>query len=157
MHTQYTKNVSIILLLISLLVPFFLAFQVVSEDTVYYMIFAATWGLFWYEPEFAFVPLFGLFYFPFWGLGTYIAKIAYDSIKNENLTKFEYQKKVATVFIIQTCILIFLSSFIISGDPPPSTIPLPFVGIIALILSGITVKDPTSPFKEEEVDTWLET
>jgi hypothetical protein len=121
------------------------------------MIFAATWTLFWTESNLNFTPLYGLFFFPFWGLGTYIAKIAYDSIKNENLTKFEYQKKVATVLIIQTCILIFLSSFIISGDPPPTTIPLPFVGIVSLILSGITVKDPTTPFKEEEDESWLET
>jgi hypothetical protein len=120
------------------------------------MIFAPTWTLFWYETGLIFTPFYGLIFFPFWGLGTYIAKIGYDSAKNENLTKFEYQKKVVLVLIIQTCILIFLSSFIISGYPPFTYIPLPFTGVIALLLSSITVKDPTSPFKEED-ESWLET
>jgi hypothetical protein len=120
------------------------------------MLFAATWILFFHETGISFAPLYGIVYFPFWGLGTYIAKIAYDSSKNENLTKFEYQKKVVLVLIIQTCILIFLSSFIISGYPPFTNIPLPITGVLALLLSGITVKDPTSPFKEEEDDSWLD-
>jgi hypothetical protein len=98
----------------------------------------------------------GIFYFPFWGLGTYVAKIAYDSGKNENLTRYEYAKKVGIILIIQTCMLVFLSSFIFSAYPPPINIPLPITAGIALILTRVIVTDPTSPFNEEDDETWLD-
>ena len=156
MHTQYTKNVSFSLLLISLLVPFFIAIQVISEDDILYIIFSPLFVIMWNNPSLIVTPLMGILYFPFWGFGTYVAKIAYDSQKNENLTRYEYARKVVVILIIQTCILIFLSSFIFSSYPPPINIPLPITAVIALILTRITVRDPTSPFKEEDV-SWLET
>ena len=140
-----------------MIVPFFLAIQVISEDDILYAIFSGLFLITWNDPYFNFTPLFGIFYFPFWGLGTYIAKIAYDSEKNDSLTRYEYAKKIVVILIIQTCILIFLSSFIFSSYPPPINIPLPITAIIALILTGITVRTPTSPFKEEEDESWLET
>ena len=157
MRTRYTRNVSYILLIISMIVPFFLAIQVISDDDILYAIFSGLFVITWNEPYFNFTPLMGVFYFPFWGLGTYVAKIAYDSEKNENLTRYEYARKVVVILIIQTCILMFLSSFIFSSYPPPINIPLPITPVIALMLTKITIVDPTSPFKEEEDGSWLET
>jgi hypothetical protein len=121
------------------------------------MIFSGLYVITWNDPYFNFAPLVGVLYFPFWGLGSYTAKIAYDSKKNENLTRYEYAKKIVVILVVQTCILIFLGSFIFSSYPPPTNIPLPITAVVALGLTGITVKDPTSPFKEEEDESWLET
>jgi hypothetical protein len=144
------------LFLISLLTPFFLAIQVISEDDILYVIFIPLFVIMWNNPTLLVTPFMGIFYFPFWGLGTYIAKIAYDSGKNENLTRYEYAKKVGIILIIQTCMLVFLSSFIFSAYPPPINIPLPITAGIALILTRVIVTDPTSPFNEEDDETWLD-
>jgi hypothetical protein len=150
LRTQYTRKVSYTLFLISLLAPFFLAVQVISEDDILYMIFIPLFVITWNDPTLIAIPLMGILYFPLWILGTYIAKIAYDSEKNDNITRYEYAKKVVIILIIQTCLLVFLSSFIFSAYPPPINIPLPITAIITLIFTKITVKDPMSPFKDEE-------
>lgn len=153
MEFRYTTKVAYFLLLVTLLLPFYFAIQTISSDESIIFVFGPWWFLLIEEaPSFMVNPFGLLIHIPFWGPGVYMAKIAYDTTKTQELATSEYAMKIGKVYVLQIVLMIFLSSLVISGWPPPVTIPFPIVGLLALMLTKVTVKERTEPWDEKTTD-----
>jgi hypothetical protein len=115
-------------------------------------------GSFWiyqttFQTPFFAHPLIGLVYFPFWGLGLYIVKIAYDEVNEQKMDKYEYARKVAIVGVIQF-LLILAYGLIGGGNPQPIVMPLPIAGLAAILLRRFTVREISAPWESEATEAF---
>lgn len=85
-----------------------------------------------------------------------MAKIAFDQVRDQKLGVFEYSRKVATMLIIQF-ILIFMFGLGHTGHPEPIDIPLPIVGIIAILLRRFTVREIVRPWESQAAEAFMDT
>jgi hypothetical protein len=150
MQFRYTEKIGYFLMILSLLAPFYVMVQQQTSDIFMIMIMGPCWQFIWQEsPYFAVSPLVLLFYLPFWGPGLYIGKIAYDAAKTQNMVRYDYVRKIVTILIIQILLLIYFT-LASGGYPEPIDFPLPVVGVVALLLTKMIVKEPTKPWEEEK-------
>jgi hypothetical protein len=151
MQIRYTEKIGYFLMILSFVAPFYVMIQPQAYDELMIMILGPCWQFIWQEPPyFAISPFVLLIYFPFWGLGLYIAKIAYDSAKMQNVTRYDYAVRITKILMIQSLLLIYFT-LASGGYPEPIDFPLPIVGVVALFLTKITVKEPTEPWEERKV------
>ncbi|MCK5151783.1 MAG: hypothetical protein KAQ65_08080 [Candidatus Thorarchaeota archaeon] len=145
----FTEKVAYLLLVLSLILPFTIMYQYISADTYTIVSNAALWQFIFSTPDhlsFAVNP-FGLIYFMYYGPSVYIAKVAYDAAKKGNWTRYDYAIRLVIVLVIQVAIMVIIPPF--SGYPPPINIPLPIPGIIALLLTRLTVREITEVWEKE--------
>jgi hypothetical protein len=77
----------------------------------------------------------------------YIAKLAYDAAKKRNWVRYDYAIRIVIVIVVQVAIGLIIPP--VSGYPPPLNIPLPLPGIVALLLTKLTVTEVTEVWDEE--------
>ncbi|MHA1882320.1 MAG: hypothetical protein ACTSUO_04670 [Candidatus Thorarchaeota archaeon] len=104
-----------------------------------------------FPENFAMSPLPLLIYLPLWGMGLWMSKIAFDTGRLQNLTRTEYAMKIGKVWFLHLLILLFFGTFMISGYPPPTQIPLPIVGIVSLLLTNLIVKKQDDVWEDGDV------
>ena len=150
MQFRFTEKIGYFLMILSFLAPFYVMVQQQTSDIFTIVIIGPCWQFIWQEsPHFAASPLVLLFYFPFWGPGLYIGKIAYDAAKTQSMVRYDYAKKIAKILVIQILLLIYFT-LASGGYPEPIDFPIPIVGVVALILTNVTVKEQTEPWEEEK-------
>ncbi|MHA1961193.1 MAG: hypothetical protein ACW99U_13270 [Candidatus Thorarchaeota archaeon] len=157
MPIRYTEKVSYILLAVTLLSPFYVMIQFVSPDNVPLVFLAPLWQYFW-STNFggAFNPTpFALVYVFWYWPGLYISKLAYDATKKQDRDRYDYAQKIVLLIIVQVVFTLLLPPA--SGSPPPFNVPLPIVGLVALLLTGFTVEKLDSPWEGQENSTDGET
>ena len=148
---RYTKNVGLALFVASFLAPFYVMIQPHPFGDVMVVILGPCWQFIWRDPPyFAFSPIPLLIFFPFWGPGLFIAKIAYNTARVQDLSRYDYIKKVAKVLFVQMLFLVFFA-LASSGNPEPIDFPLPIIGIAALLLTRVIVKEIEGPWEEQPV------
>ena len=149
MSYRYTVRVGYSLLILSLLTPFNVMIQTISADNVTIGLLSPLMQYIWYSsyPASVAFSLFGLAYFPYYGFSMYIAWLAYNTARNQHLERSKYAWRVALVIIIQIVVMIIIPPF--SGSPRPLNIPLPIVGVLALLLTKYTVRELTSPWEKQ--------
>lgn len=148
MSFRYTVRVGYSLLILSLLTPFNIMVQSVTVDNVTIGLLAPLWQYIWYisyPAYFVFSP-YGLVFFPYYGFSLYIAWLAYSTARNQNLERSKYAWRIVLVIVFQVLVMILIPPS--SGDPRPLNIPLPIVGVLALLLTRITVRELTSPWEK---------
>ena len=151
MQFRYTKNIGLALFVTSFLAPFYVTIQPQHFGDVMVVVLGPCWQYIWRDPPyFAFSPIPLLIFFPFWGPGLFIAKIAYDTARVQDLSRHEYVKKVVKVIVFQMLFLVFFA-LASTGYPEPIEIPLPVVGIAALLLTRVIVKEIEGPWEEQPV------
>lgn len=155
MKFWFTEKIGYLILLLTLILPFNIMYQFVSDDQYTIVMMAALWQYIFRAPDyiyFAFSP-FGVIYIIWYGPGVYIAKLAYDATKTDKWMRYDYAVRIVMVIILQILIDLIIPPS--SGYPPPVNIPLPIPGIVALLLARWTVKAPTKVWetqqKEEEL------
>jgi hypothetical protein len=132
----------------SFLAPFYVRIQSQHFGDVMVVVVGPCWQFIWTDPPyFSFSPIPLLIFFPFWGPGLLIAKIAYDTARIQDLSRHDYLKKVVRVIFLQMLFLVFLV-LPSTGYPEPIAIPLPVVGIAALLLTRVIVKEVEGPWEE---------
>lgn len=150
MSFRYTVRVGYSLFILTLLTPFSTMIQPITVDEVTIGLLAPLWQYIWHSSlpvTFAFSP-YGLLYFPYYGLSVYLAWLAYNTARNQNLERKQYAWRIAITIALQIAVILIIPPF--SGSPPPINIPLPVVGIVALLLTTYTVKELTSPWEDQE-------
>ena len=148
MRFRYTERIGLFLMILSLVSPFYIMIIPQPFDEPEVMILGSCWQFIWRDPpHFAVSPFPLLIYLPFWGPGLYIAKIAYDSAKVQDMSRHEYTVKISKIFFIQILLLIFFTLGS-GGHPDPIDFPLPIVGIVALLLTKVTIGEPIEPWAE---------
>ena len=111
---------------------------------------APLWFYTFYAPDIlnlGFYP-FGLIYIIWYGPSLYIIKLAYDAAKKGGWTRYDYAIRIIIVVAIQVAIGLIIPP--VSGSPPPINIPLPIVGVVALLLTKLTFKEVTEVWEEEQ-------
>ncbi|MHA2353674.1 MAG: hypothetical protein ACXADC_00710 [Candidatus Thorarchaeota archaeon] len=124
--------------------------QSIALDEVVILLSAPLWQYIWYTTfpsSFAFSP-YGLVYIPYYGLSVYLAWLAYNTARKQNIERKQYAWRTAITIALQVVVILLIPPF--SGSPQPLNIPLPIVGIVALLLTKQTVKELTSPWEEQE-------
>lgn len=142
---------AVVLTILTLVLPFMIMIQArIAVNIIYY-------GPFWLlEATSAFSPQLYIYwgqllaYLPFYGIGFGFAKLAYDALKNDNTSRFDYLSKTLLLMFIHFIILVIFA-FNIYGDPEPFEIPLPIVGIISLFITFI-IKQPEVPWDDKKID-----
>ena len=122
--------------------------QIISEESYTIMLMSALWQYIVSTPDyvnFAVSP-FALIYFLWYGPSVYIAKMAYDATKKGTWMRHDYAVRIVMVIVLQIVIMLIIPPS--SGSPPVTNIPLPIAGIIALLLTRLTVKEPTKVWDE---------
>ena len=151
MQFRYTKNIGLALFVASFFAPFYVSIQPQYFGNVMVFVLGPCWQFVWTDsPYFAFSPFPLFIFFPFWGPGLYIAKIAYDTAQVQKLSRYDYVKKIVKVIVCQMLFLVFFA-FASTGYPEPIEIPLPVVGIAALLLTRVTVREIKGPWEEQPV------
>ncbi len=148
MDFRYTARVGYFLLILSLLTPFNVMMQFVTADNITIGLLAPMWQYTrnsGFPATFAFSP-FGLLFFPYYGFSVYIAWLAYNTARNQHLERSKYAWRIAAAIALQIVVLIIIPP--VSGSPRPINIPLPIVGVIALLLTRQTVRELTSPWED---------
>jgi hypothetical protein len=123
--------------------------QTITAGDVTIGLLAPLWQYIWnssYPASFVFSP-FALAYFPYYGFSVYIAWLAYNTARNQQLERSKYAWRIVLVIILQVVVMILIPPF--SGSPQPRNIPLPIVGVIALLLTKHTVRELTSPWEKQ--------
>ncbi len=149
MSFRYTVRVGYSLLILSLLTPFNIMIQSITAGDVTIGLLAPLFQYIWdssYPASFAFSP-FGLMFFPYYGFSLYIAWLAYSTARNQQLERSKYAWRIVLVIVIQVVVMILIPPF--SGSPQPRNIPLPIVGVLALLLTRLTVREITSPWEKQ--------
>ena len=148
LQIRYTKKVGLALFVASFLAPFYVRIQPQHFGDVMVVVVGPCWQYIWRDsPYFEFSPIPLLIFFPFWGPGLLIAKIAYDTARIQDLSRHHYIKKVVRVIFLQMLFLVFLV-LPSTGYPEPIAIPLPVVGMAALLLTRVIVKEIEEPWEE---------
>jgi hypothetical protein len=150
MSFRYTVRVGYSLLILSLLTPFSVMIQSIAVDEVTSVFSAPLWQYIWYSSypaSIAFSP-YGLLFFPYYGLSMYIAWLAFNTARRQNMERKQYAWRIAITIALQVAVMLIIPPF--SGSPPPINIPLPIVGTVALLLTTYTVKELTSPWEDQE-------
>ena len=151
MSFRYTSRVGYSLLILTLLTPFNVMIQAITAEDVRIGLLAPLWQYIWngsYPASFAFSPT-ALLYVPYYGFSVYVAWLAYTTGRNQHLERRTYTWRIALVTIIQVVVMILIPPF--SGSPQPQNIPLPIVGVLALLLTKYTVRELTSPWEKQGV------
>lgn len=150
MEFRYTEKIGYFLLALSFLTPFNAMIQVISSNDVTVMLLAPLWQYMWFSaaPIALVVAPFGLFYFFYYGFSVYIAKVAYDVARTQHLDRFHYAQRIVLIVILQLVVMIIIPAS--SGSPPPVNIPLPIVGVLALLLTRFVVKEVTEPWESQD-------
>lgn len=147
MQIRYTEKIGLLLIALSLSLPFYAMIQTVPEDNPTTVVFGPLWQWIIHDPSSFVISPMPLLFFPFWGFGTYFGKMAYDTAKKQNIGKSEYRWKVGKLLALQVIIMLVFRTFVFFAFPPPIYVPLPIVGVVALILTGFTVKEQTDPWE----------
>ena len=150
MSFRYTVRVGYSLLILSLLTPFNVMIQAIALDNVTIGLLAPLWQYMLYSsyPASFVVSPFALAYFPYYGFSVYIAWLAYNTARNQQLERSRYAWRIVLVIILQVVVMILIPPF--SGSPQPRNIPLPIVGVIALLLTKYTVRELTGPWEKQD-------
>jgi hypothetical protein len=152
MKFRYTRKIPWLLAALSLFVPWTFSIQPMPFGGVALTIIGSFWMYVSLSESGVFIsPLISLIYLPFWGPGLYVAKIAFDQVRDQKSDVFQYSRRIATVLIIQL-ILIVLFGFGHSGHPEPIDIPLPVVGLVAILLRGFTVREVQTPWESKTTE-----
>ncbi|TFG34820.1 hypothetical protein EU527_01210 [Candidatus Thorarchaeota archaeon] len=146
MQVRYTQKIAWLLFILSIITPWMIVIQYFPFGRMYLRVM----GSFWHysmldESSFLTIYFDGLLYLLFWGPGLYIAKIAFDQVREQKSNRFEYLKKVASVWIIQFLLILFFGLAV----PIALHIPVPIVGLIAILLRRFTVRDVIVPCESE--------
>ncbi len=147
---RYTERVGYAVFILNLLAPFTTMIQPLPSDEVTVVVSAPLWQYRWYSafpPSFAVSP-FGLLFFPYYGPIVYVAWLAYNTSRRQHLERRQYAWRIVAALAIQVAIVIVIPPF--SGDPPPVNLPLPIVGVLALLLTRFTVKELTGPWEGQK-------
>ena len=153
MEFRYTEKIGYIIALVSIIAPFYVSIQeqVFGNDS-YIMIMGPFWQLVLHGSEisnFAMHPFVLLLYLPFWGLGLYIAKIAFEEAKVQEKTRYEYMYRVVKVLLLHMLILIYFA-LMNTGIPEPLRIPIPAAGLLALLLTPVIIKGQEKIWEEQD-------
>jgi hypothetical protein len=141
--------IAILLTILTLVLPFMIMIQADIVVIIRY------YGPFWLldtssvsSPE-LYIYWFNLpGYLPFYGIPFGNVKLAYDALKNESTSRFDYLSKTIILLFVHIVVL-FIFAFNIYGDPEPFEIPLPIVGIVSLFLTFL-IEQPKVPWQDEE-------
>jgi hypothetical protein len=149
MKFRYTKKISWLLAILALLSPWTISIQPMPFGGAVLTVMGSFWMYVTLSESGLLInPLVGFIYLPFWGPGLYMAKIAFDQVRDQKSGVFEYSRRIATVWIVQF-ILILLFGFGHSGHPEPIDIPLPLVGIAAILLQRFTAREVLVPWESD--------
>ena len=150
MSFRYTVRVGYFLLILTLLTPFNVMIQAVTEENTTIGLLAPFCQYIWYSsfPVHFVFSSFGLLFFPYYGLSVYLAWLAYNTARKQNLERRQYAWRLAITIALQVAIILIIPP--VSGFPRPLNIPLPIVGVIALLLTRYTVKELTGPWEDQE-------
>jgi hypothetical protein len=149
MPIKYSEKVSYILVAVTLVSPFYVMIQFVSPGSTTAVFLAPLWQYFWsasFGGTFNPSPFALVYVFWFWP-GLYICKLAYDTTKKQNRDRYEYAQRIVLLMIFQVVFTLLLPPA--SGSPPPINVPLPIAGLVALLLTGFTVKKLESPWEAQ--------
>lgn len=153
MEFRYTEKIGYIIAIVSIVAPFFVSIQEqFFIDEPHIMILGPFWQLILNGSEiynFAMHPFIPFLYLPFWGWGLYIAKITIDETRLQEKTRYEYVIRVVRILFVQ---MIFLMYFVLAsgGMPEPLDFPIPAAGILALLLTPITIKGQGKIWEEQD-------
>ncbi|MDF1540593.1 MAG: hypothetical protein P1Q69_16975, partial [Candidatus Thorarchaeota archaeon] len=128
MRFWYTEKVAYLILILALALPFVITLQIISEDSYTIQLLSGLWQYIVGTPDyvhFAISP-FALIFILWYGLGVYIAKVAYDATKIGNWMRYDYAIRIVIVVVIQIGIMLLIPP--VNGSPPVTNIPLPFAG-----------------------------
>jgi len=152
MEFRYTEKIGYIIAVVSIVAPFFVSIQ----DSLYFEPHTMIMGPFWQIilegsviTNFAVHPFIPFLYLPFWGWGLYIAKITVDEVRLQEKTRYEYVIRVVRILLVQ---MIFLMYFVLAsgGMPEPLDFPIPAAGILALLLTPITINAQEKIWKNQD-------
>ncbi|MHA1480677.1 MAG: hypothetical protein ACTSQZ_04575 [Candidatus Thorarchaeota archaeon] len=152
MEFRYTEKIGYVIAVVSIIAPFYITIQAQFFDDPMTMILGPFWQIFLTGLEithFAMHPLVPLLYLPFWGPGLYIAKIARDEAKLQEKTRYEYAIRIGKILFLQMLVLIYFT-LASGGMPEPLDFPIPAAGILALLLTPITVKGQEKVWEEQD-------
>ena len=154
MEFRYTEKIGYCLAVLSLLAPYIVSYQVWITGAFNGTILGPIWQIRisdQFPSIFEVSPLPLLFHLPLWGIGLYMAKIAIDTGRLQNLTRTEYAMKICKVCFAQILIILFFGMFLTTGYPPITQIPLPIVGAVSLILTNFIVKKQDEVWEDVDV------
>jgi hypothetical protein len=82
-------------------------------------------------------------YLPFWGIGLIVSGVTYFSITREDLTRLGYAIVVFILLLMQLGYFI-VTGYLTSSDPPIYFTPIPIVALLALLLTPLIIRSPSS-------------
>ncbi|UCH05408.1 MAG: hypothetical protein JSW05_04380 [Candidatus Thorarchaeota archaeon] len=85
-------------------------------------------------------------YSPLWGLGILLALIAYFAAARRDISKQGYAIMVIILLAMQLAYHMVVS-FLAVGGPPTIFTPLPIVALVALLLTPLMDREPTTPWE----------
>lgn len=152
MEFRYTEKIGYIIAVVSIIAPFYVSIQEQYSGDPSIWIWGPFWQLILNGSEiynFAMHPFVLLLFLPFWGLGLYIAKTARDEARLQEKTRYEYVIRVVKILFIHMILLLYFA-LMNSGIPEPLRIPIPSAGILALLLTPITIKKQDKIWREQD-------
>ncbi|MFW9888401.1 MAG: hypothetical protein ACFFER_09475 [Candidatus Thorarchaeota archaeon] len=148
MSLGFSRRIVSLLLATTLLAPYFIIEQNLLGGTIFRIV-APLWSFVSYSgASFVFEFPLGLTldYLPFWGMGLIVSGITFLSITREDLTKLGYAIVISILLLMQLAYFILMGYLTASG-PPILITPIPLVAILALSLTPVIIRAPSSSWE----------
>jgi hypothetical protein len=148
MSLGFSWKVTMLLMTVTLLTPYFIIEQSLLGGTSVRIV-APIWSFVSHSgAAFFFEFPFGLTidYLPFWGIGLIITGMTYFSISREDLTKLGYAIVMIILLLMQLGYFLVIS-YITSNGPSISITPIPIVALLALLMTPIIIRAPSSSWE----------
>ena len=148
MNLGFSRRIVVLLFATTLLAPYFIIEQNLLGGTTF-RIAAPLWSLVSYSgASFIFEFPLGLTidYLPFWGMGLIVSGITFFSITREDLTKLGYAIVISILLLMQLAYFVVIG-FLTTSGPPILLTPIPLVTLLALLLTPVIIRAPTSPWE----------
>ncbi|MFW9912202.1 MAG: hypothetical protein ACFFEU_07010 [Candidatus Thorarchaeota archaeon] len=148
MSLGFSRRVASGLLATTMLAPYFIIEENLLGGAILRIV-APLWSLVSYSGasyvfEFPLGPT--IDYLPFWGMGLIVSGITLLSLTREDLTKMGYAIVISILLLMQLAYFILIGYFTASG-PPILITPIPLVAILALSLTPVIIRAPTSSWE----------
>jgi len=148
MRFGISRRIVLFLMATTLFAPYFIIEQSLLGGTSVRIV-APLWSLVSHSgADFFFeFPLgFTIDYLPFWGMGLIVSGMTFFSTTREDLTRLGYAIVVFIMLLMQLGYFVVIG-YLTSSGPPIFITPIPIVALLALFLTPIIIRAPSSSWE----------